>query len=221
VGRAPQHRQGPGPNERPHWWRTRRGRSYKPHTAEALAEDQSRRSGSATGSEGWGWRGGTSGGPGPMDIEEVRGRSHEPTAMRPELGLGWPGSILPWTGTTCRAASLDCPEWSKERDACRGAVRSGRRRRLTRGALTLGGGWRTGAGPLKDFDTFFLGYYFDQWGFLESGLRVLSSIVLLSTSSVQTSSAVIFMTDELQVGYLTLIRTTPLCVPCVLQFTCR
>ena len=28
VGRAPQHRQGQGPNERSRWWRTRRGRSY-------------------------------------------------------------------------------------------------------------------------------------------------------------------------------------------------
>ena len=147
-------------------------------------------------SEYWDWRCGTAvEGRGRWTFEEACRRSHEPTVMLPELGfIGWPGSVLHWTGTTCRAASLDCPEWSK-RDARRGAVRSGRRRRLTRGALTLGGGWRTGAGPLKDFDTFFLGYYFDQWGFLESGLRVLSLIVLLSTSSVQTSSAVIFMTD--------------------------
>ena len=28
AGRAPRHQQGPGPKERPHWWRTRRGRSY-------------------------------------------------------------------------------------------------------------------------------------------------------------------------------------------------
>ena len=80
AGRAPRHRQGQGPNERPRWWRTRRGRSYTLHTAEALAEDQSRRSGGT--SEDWGWRGGTGGGPGPMDIEEARRRSQEPTAVR-------------------------------------------------------------------------------------------------------------------------------------------
>ncbi len=28
----------------------------------------------------------------------------------PELGLGWPGSTLRWTGRTCRAASLDSPD---------------------------------------------------------------------------------------------------------------
>ena len=42
--------------------------------------DQSRRSGST--SEDWGWRGGTGGEPGPMDIEVARRRSHEPTAVR-------------------------------------------------------------------------------------------------------------------------------------------
>ena len=42
--------------------------------------DQSRRSGGT--SEDWGWRGGTGGGPGPMDIEVARRRSHEPTAVR-------------------------------------------------------------------------------------------------------------------------------------------
>ena len=42
-----------------------------------------------------------------MDIKEARRRSHEPIAMQPELGLGWPGSTLRWTGTTCRAASPD------------------------------------------------------------------------------------------------------------------
>ena len=128
VGRAC----GPEPKERPHWWRTRRGRSYTLHTAEALAEDQSRRSGGT--SEDWGWRGGTGGGPGPMDIEVARRRCHEPTAMRPELGLGWPGSSLRWTGTTCRAASLDCPDGATrepQRGAGRGAVGSGRRRRIT------------------------------------------------------------------------------------------
>ncbi len=50
-----------------------------------------------------------------MDIEEARtgSRSHEPTAMRPELGLGWPGSTLRWTGTTYRAALLDCPDGAR------------------------------------------------------------------------------------------------------------
>ena len=68
------------------------------HTAEALAEDQSRRSGST--SEDWGWRGGTGGGPGPMDIEEARRRSHELTAMRPRR------EVL----AGARAARLDCVE---------------------------------------------------------------------------------------------------------------
>ncbi len=88
-------------------------------------EDQSRRTGGII--DDWGWRGGTGGGLGPMDIEKARRRSHERTAVRPELGLGWSGSTLRWTG---RAASLDCPagEW---RYAGRGAVKSGRRRRLT------------------------------------------------------------------------------------------
>ena len=53
------------------------------------------------------------------DIEGARRRSHEPTAVRPELGLGWPESAHGWTGTTCRAASLDCSGWSEERDAGR------------------------------------------------------------------------------------------------------
>ena len=52
-----------------------------------------------------------------MDIEGAR--SHEPTAVRPELGLGWPESARRWTGTTYRAASLDGSEWSEERDAGR------------------------------------------------------------------------------------------------------
>ena len=92
MGRAPRHRRGPELKERQHWWRTRRGRSYTLHTAEALAEDQSRRSGGP--SEDWGWHGGTGGGPGPMDIEVARRRCHEPTAVRPELGFGWPRSTL-------------------------------------------------------------------------------------------------------------------------------
>ena len=54
-----------------------------------------------------------------MDIEGARRRSHEPTAVRPELGLGWRESAHCWTGTTCRAASLDCSGWSEERDAGR------------------------------------------------------------------------------------------------------
>ena len=111
VGRATRRRRWPEPKERPHWWRTRRGRSYTLHTAEALAEDQSRRSGGT--SEDWGWRGGTGGGPGPMDIEVARRWCHEPTAVRPEFGLGWPGSTLRWTGTPCRAASLDCPDGAR------------------------------------------------------------------------------------------------------------
>jgi hypothetical protein len=35
-----------------------------------------------------------------MDIEGARSRSHEPTAVRPELGLGWPESAHCWTGKT-------------------------------------------------------------------------------------------------------------------------
>ena len=54
-----------------------------------------------------------------MDIEGTRRRSHEPTAVRPELGLGWRESAYRWTGTTCRAASLDCSGWSEKRDAGR------------------------------------------------------------------------------------------------------
>ena len=52
-----------------------------------------------------------------MDINGARRRSHEPTAARqePELGLGWPESTHRWTMTTCRAASLNCSEGSKER----------------------------------------------------------------------------------------------------------
>ncbi len=54
-----------------------------------------------------------------MDIEGARRRSHEPTAVRPELGLGWLESALHWTGTTCRASSLDYSGWIEERDAGR------------------------------------------------------------------------------------------------------
>jgi hypothetical protein len=90
VNRASRRRRWPEPKERQVWWRTRRGRSYTLHTAEALAEDQSRRSGGT--SEDWGWRGGTGGGPGPINIEETPRQSHEQTDVRPELKLGWPGS---------------------------------------------------------------------------------------------------------------------------------
>ena len=54
-----------------------------------------------------------------MDIEGVSRRSHEPTAVQPELRLGWLESTHRWTGTTCRAAALDCSGWSEERDAGR------------------------------------------------------------------------------------------------------
>ena len=54
-----------------------------------------------------------------MDIEGARRRSHEPTAAWPELGIGWRESAHCWTGTTCRAASLDCSGGSGERDAGR------------------------------------------------------------------------------------------------------
>jgi hypothetical protein len=52
-----------------------------------------------------------------MDIDGALRRSHEPTAVLPELGLGWPESTHRRTGTTCRAASLDCSEWGEERGA--------------------------------------------------------------------------------------------------------
>ncbi len=53
-----------------------------------------------------------------------------PMAGRPKLGFGWPESANCWTGTTCRAASLDCSEWSWEKDVGMGAVEPGGRRRL-------------------------------------------------------------------------------------------
>jgi hypothetical protein len=70
-----------------------------------------------------------------MDIEGARRRSHEPTAVprRLELGLGWPESTHRWTGRR-RAASLDCSEGSKERDAGRARLD-----RVEGGDL-----WRTG-----------------------------------------------------------------------------
>ena len=48
-----------------------------------------------------------------MDIEEARRRSHEPTVVLPEIGLGWPGCTLRWTGTACWAASIDCPDGAR------------------------------------------------------------------------------------------------------------
>ncbi len=54
-----------------------------------------------------------------MDIDGAHRRSHEPTAVRPELGLGWPESTHRWTATPGRAASLDCSGRSEERDAGR------------------------------------------------------------------------------------------------------
>ncbi len=56
------------------------------------------------------------GGPGPADIKGGRGRSHEPAAERPELGLGEPESAHCRTGTSCQATSLACSDWSGERD---------------------------------------------------------------------------------------------------------
>ncbi len=58
-----------------------------------------------------------------------------PIAGRPKLGLGWQESAYRCTGTSCRAASLDCSEWSWEKDAragtdSMGAVEQGGRRRL-------------------------------------------------------------------------------------------
>ena len=55
-----------------------------------------------------------------MDTEGARRWSHEPTVVRLELGFGWPESAHRWTGTTCRAASLDSSGWSEERDRMEG-----------------------------------------------------------------------------------------------------
>ncbi len=53
--------------------------------------------------------------------------------------LGRHESAHRWTGTTvtCQAASLDCSEWSRERDACEGAA-------------DLGGRWTLAAEPGHD-----------------------------------------------------------------------
>jgi hypothetical protein len=61
-----------------------------------------------------------------MDISGARRRNHEPTLVRPKLGLGGLESTPRLTGTTCRAASLDGSDWSVERDA--GRARLDRRR---------------------------------------------------------------------------------------------
>ena len=118
MGRASRRRRGPEPKERPHWWRTRRGRSYTLHPAEALAEGQSRRIGST--SEDWGWRGGTGGGPGPVDIEVARRRSHEPTAVRAGARTRMAGiySTLDRYNMLGRITRL--PRWSR-RDVLAGA----------------------------------------------------------------------------------------------------
>ena len=49
--------EGRGPEEKTHWWETRRGSSYTLHIMAALAEGQSRHSDGA--SDDWGRRGGT------------------------------------------------------------------------------------------------------------------------------------------------------------------
>ncbi len=72
-----------------------------------------------------------------IDIEAARSRNHEPTAVRPELGLVWPESAHGRTAAgeiRCRAASLDS-EWSEEIGAPAGPGGPGpsRRRRLAAG----------------------------------------------------------------------------------------
>ncbi len=56
-GRAPRHRQGQGPKERPSWWRIRSRGSYKLHCGVA--------------SEDWSRHGGAGGGPEPTGIVEA------------------------------------------------------------------------------------------------------------------------------------------------------
>ena len=75
-----------------------------------------------------------------MDIDGARRRSHEPTAGRLVLGLGWLESTHRWTGTPGRAASLDCSGRSKERDAGRARldrVESGGSRRTGPSRTTI------------------------------------------------------------------------------------
>ena len=109
--RTPRSRQGPGPEKRTHWWRTRRG-GYMLHTTEGLAEGQSRRSGGT--SADWGRRSGTGGGPEPKDIEGPAGgvmsrlrcgRSSDSDGL--DLRLRFAGPVQPW------AASLDCPNGAR------------------------------------------------------------------------------------------------------------
>jgi hypothetical protein len=57
-------------------------------------------------------------------IDGARRRSHEPTAVWPKLGLGWPESTHRWTGPPGRAASLDCSERSNLKDSERDADRA-------------------------------------------------------------------------------------------------
>ena len=92
------------------------------------------------------WRTGTphsgaGGGPGPADIKGARSRSHGPAAERTELGLGEPESTHCWAGTTCRAASITCSDWSGERDV--GRSRLGR----VEGSGDYGEPGRTGRRP--------------------------------------------------------------------------
>ena len=66
-----------------------------------------------------------------MDMEGARRRSHEPTAVRPELGLGWPESTsLDRDKMPGRITRLLRMEWEEGRWP--GAVGPGRRRRDSR-----------------------------------------------------------------------------------------
>jgi hypothetical protein len=58
--------------------------------------------------------------------------SNEPGSMagRPKLGLGWQESAHRWNGTTYRAVSLGCSEWSWKKNVGMGAVEPAGRRRL-------------------------------------------------------------------------------------------
>ena len=50
-----------------------------------------------------------------MDIEGARRRSHEPTAVRPELGLGWPESTwLDRDNMPGRVTRLLRMEWKRD-----------------------------------------------------------------------------------------------------------
>ena len=129
MGRASRRRRGQGPKERPHWWRTTRRRSYTLHPAEELAETRAAAAavpvrtgaGAAAPVEDRGL----------MDIEVARRRSHEPTAVRAGALTRMAGiySTLDRYSTPGRITRLPC--WSKESGAGRGAVGSGKRRRIT------------------------------------------------------------------------------------------